>query len=60
MLGDSGVGKELAAREIHKASKRASGPFLVLNCKADSEESLDKKLFGEEAIQNAPRKLGML
>lgn len=60
MLGSSGVGKELAAREIHKASKRVSGPFLILHCKSDSEDSLEKRLFGEEASQNAPRKLGML
>lgn len=60
MLGDSGVGKELAAREIHKASKRTSGPFLVLHCKADSEESLEGKLFGKEAFQNTPRQLGAL
>lgn len=60
MLGGSGVGKELAAREIHRASKRATGPFLVLHCKSDSEDSLEKRLFGAEASQGAPRKLGML
>jgi two-component system nitrogen regulation response regulator NtrX len=60
MLGGSGVGKELAAREIHKASKRASSPFLILHCKSDSEDSLEKRLFGEEASKSAPRKLGML
>jgi two-component system nitrogen regulation response regulator NtrX len=60
MMGGSGVGKELAAREIHRASKRATGPFLVLHCKSDSEDSLEKRLFGAEASQSAPRKLGML
>ncbi|OJW50152.1 MAG: sigma-54-dependent Fis family transcriptional regulator [Alphaproteobacteria bacterium 41-28] len=60
MIGPAGVGKELAAREIHETSKRASGPFLVLHCKADSEESLEEQLFGSEATTNVPRKLGAL
>jgi len=60
MTGPSGVGKELAAREIHEKSKRASAPFLVLHCRTDSEESLEVQLFGREAIGTSQRKLGML
>ncbi|MBS0271525.1 MAG: sigma-54-dependent Fis family transcriptional regulator [Proteobacteria bacterium] len=60
MVGPAGVGKELAAREIHSISKRASGPFLVLHCKADSEESIEAQLFGVESTDGNPRKLGML
>src|SRR3990167_3090621 len=40
--GPAGVGKELAAREIHATSKRASGPFLVLHCKSDGENSIEE------------------
>lgn len=60
MIGPAGVGKELAARELHTASKRASGPFLVLHCKSDSEESIEEHLFGVESTHNTPRKLGVL
>jgi two-component system nitrogen regulation response regulator NtrX len=60
MIGPAGVGKELAAREIHGVSKRASGPFLVLHCKADSDESIERQLFGVESTDVSPRKLGML
>jgi two-component system, NtrC family, nitrogen regulation response regulator NtrX len=60
MVGPAGVGKELAAREIHVTSKRAAGPFLVFNCKTDFEESLEEQLFGGEATETSPRKLGAL
>ena len=60
MIGSSGVGKELVAREIHKNSRRASAPFLVLHCKADSDQSIEKYLFGIEATANTQRKLGVL
>ena len=59
MIGSSGVGKELVAREIHKKSRRASAPFLVLHCKADSDQSIEKYLFGIEATANTQRKLGV-
>lgn len=60
MTGPSGVGKELAAREIHEKSKRATAPFLVLHCRTDSEESLEAQLFGREATGTSERKLGIL
>jgi DNA-binding NtrC family response regulator len=44
--GESGTGKELAAESIHAASKRAEGPFVVVDCAALPEQLLDAELFG--------------
>ncbi len=44
--GPSGSGKELAARAIHNLSKRASGPFIALECSAFEGELLKSELFG--------------
>ncbi|MBI4832845.1 MAG: sigma-54-dependent Fis family transcriptional regulator [Candidatus Lindowbacteria bacterium] len=46
--GESGVGKELVAREVHRQSPRASGPFIVLDCCAYPETLLADELFGHE------------
>ncbi|MBN2801050.1 MAG: sigma-54-dependent Fis family transcriptional regulator [Deltaproteobacteria bacterium] len=48
LLGDTGTGKELIAREVHARSPRASGPFLKVNCGAIPPELVDSELFGHE------------
>src|SRR5688500_12767532 len=44
--GETGVGKEIAAREIHARSRRADRPFVPVDCTAFSSQLIESQLFG--------------
>jgi len=48
ILGETGVGKELVARAVHRNSTRKQGPFIRVNCSALSEHLIASELFGHE------------
>ena len=58
VTGPAGVGKAVVARLLHRSSKRASGPFVVVNCAAMHPERMEAELFGVEQTADGSRKIG--
>ncbi|MHC8509430.1 MAG: nitrogen assimilation response regulator NtrX [Rhodospirillales bacterium] len=56
--GSPGAGKEVAARMLHRHSRRAAGPFIVVNCAVLDPERVETFLFGSES--GAEREIGFL
>jgi DNA-binding NtrC family response regulator len=48
IVGETGTGKEVAARALHQFSARASGPFVILDCGAVNQNLIEAELFGHE------------
>ncbi len=48
LTGESGVGKEVAARFLHQVSPRADAPFIAVNCAAIPHELMESEIFGHE------------
>jgi two-component system response regulator HydG len=63
LLGETGTGKELLARQVHEAGNRAAGPFVAVDCSGLTESLFESELFGYEkgAFTGAShRKIGLI
>jgi two-component system, NtrC family, nitrogen regulation response regulator NtrX len=60
VTGSAGTGKELVARTIHGLSARSSGPFVVLSAATIAPETMEEHLFGVEASEGRPLRIGAL
>ncbi len=60
ITGEPGCGKELAARTLHTASTRSSGPFVVINAATITPETMEEELFGIEGGDGRGRRIGAL
>jgi two-component system nitrogen regulation response regulator NtrX len=61
ITGPAGSGKEVAARMLHRLSRRIDGPFVALNCATMHPDRLETELFGhEESDERGPAKIGTL
>lgn len=58
ITGLAGAGKEVVARQVHGQSKRASGPFVVINCATMHPDRLESELFGIEPQEDGSGKIG--
>lgn len=58
VTGEPGAGKEIVARTLHEASRRADAPFIVIDCAAIAENLLEAELFGQGKMGGAAARPG--